>query len=184
MYEGSETTEPFRETVNWIVIRAALPISSHQARLYWLHTLNQILQLDKLREVRAGRYDEESSDKNPMKPLRAIQVRLPDQQRVYSPIQAANSRTLLSSFRSVAGAPDLGFRQWSASVELWFASSCPLLLSVHKDSQMIFDLHSSETLQSNNVPCTYFGFTSSSTLPFRYATYAKTPFIHLIYLFL
>uniref|UniRef100_A0A1I7TKB9 Carbonic anhydrase n=1 Tax=Caenorhabditis tropicalis TaxID=1561998 RepID=A0A1I7TKB9_9PELO len=83
MYEGSETTEPFRETVNWIVIRAALPISSHQ--------------LDKLREVRAGRYDEEFSDKVPMKPLRSI--------------QAASSRTIQSSFRSAAGAPDLGFRQ-------------------------------------------------------------------------
>uniref|UniRef100_A0A8R1DSL9 Alpha-carbonic anhydrase domain-containing protein n=1 Tax=Caenorhabditis japonica TaxID=281687 RepID=A0A8R1DSL9_CAEJA len=83
MYEGSETTEPFRETVNWIVNRAALPISSHQ--------------LDKLREVRAGRYDEESSDKIPMKPLR--------------PIQAAYTRTIQSSFRSAAGAPDLGFRQ-------------------------------------------------------------------------
>ncbi|CAD6194757.1 unnamed protein product [Caenorhabditis auriculariae] len=83
MYDGSETTDPFRETVSWIVMRSAIPISSHQ--------------LDKLREVRAGRYDEESSDRVAMKPLRSI--------------QPANSRTILSSFRSVAGAPDLGFRQ-------------------------------------------------------------------------
>ncbi|VDO24956.1 unnamed protein product [Heligmosomoides polygyrus] len=30
MYEGSETVEPFRETVQWIVFRSALPISSLQ----------------------------------------------------------------------------------------------------------------------------------------------------------
>ncbi|CAI5439121.1 unnamed protein product [Caenorhabditis angaria] len=83
MYEGSETTDPFRETVQWIVIRAALPISSHQ--------------LDKLREVRAGGYHEETSDNLAMKPLRAV--------------QPANSRTIQSSFRSVAGAPDLGFNR-------------------------------------------------------------------------
>ncbi|VDL77064.1 unnamed protein product [Nippostrongylus brasiliensis] len=30
MYEGSETVEPYRETVQWIVFRSALPISSYQ----------------------------------------------------------------------------------------------------------------------------------------------------------
>lgn len=29
-YDGSETTEPYRETVRWIVFRSALPISSYQ----------------------------------------------------------------------------------------------------------------------------------------------------------
>ncbi|EYC11205.1 hypothetical protein Y032_0051g2073 [Ancylostoma ceylanicum] len=81
MYEGSETVEPFRETVHWLVFRSALPISS--------------FQLDRLREVRAGGYDEERE--TPMVPIRAP--------------QAPNSRTVVCSFRSAAGAPDLGFNK-------------------------------------------------------------------------
>lgn len=30
IYDGSETVEPFRETVKWIVFRSAIPISSEQ----------------------------------------------------------------------------------------------------------------------------------------------------------
>lgn len=30
VYEGSETIEPFRETVKWVVFRSAMPISSEQ----------------------------------------------------------------------------------------------------------------------------------------------------------
>lgn len=81
MYEGSETVEPFRETVQWIVFRSALPISS--------------LQLDRLREVRSGGYDEERE--TPMEPIRAP--------------QSPNSRAVICSFRSAAGAPDLGFNK-------------------------------------------------------------------------
>ncbi|PAV67310.1 hypothetical protein WR25_15192 isoform A [Diploscapter pachys] len=81
MYEGSETVEPFRETVHWIVFRSALPISS--------------MQLEKLREVRASGYDEEQE--RSMVPLRGT--------------QQANSRTVISSFRSAAGQPDLGLKK-------------------------------------------------------------------------
>ncbi|CAI4228224.1 unnamed protein product [Auanema sp. JU1783] len=84
MYEGSETVEPFRETANWIVFRSAFPISSHQ--------------LEKLREVRAGGYDEEKE--RPMVSIRQT--------------QAPNSRIVISSFRSAAGAPDLGFSSSSS----------------------------------------------------------------------
>ncbi|KAK6727112.1 hypothetical protein RB195_005048 [Necator americanus] len=58
MYEGSETVEPYRETVHWLVFRSALPISS--------------VQLDRLREIRAGGYDEERE--TPMLPIRAPQA--------------------------------------------------------------------------------------------------------------
>ncbi|CAJ0593487.1 unnamed protein product [Cylicocyclus nassatus] len=72
LYEGSETVEPFRETVQWLVFRSALPISS--------------VQLDRLREIRSGGYDEERE--TPMVPIR--------------PPQAPNSRTVQCSFRSAA----------------------------------------------------------------------------------
>uniref|UniRef100_A0A0K0DF09 Carbonic anhydrase n=1 Tax=Angiostrongylus cantonensis TaxID=6313 RepID=A0A0K0DF09_ANGCA len=81
MYEGSETVEPFRETVQWLIFRSALPISS--------------LQLDCLREIRAGGYDEERETS--MVPIR-------------SP-QSPNSRTVVCSFRSAAGAPNFGFNK-------------------------------------------------------------------------
>ncbi|KAK0426356.1 hypothetical protein QR680_009665 [Steinernema hermaphroditum] len=71
-YEGSETTESFREDVKWIVFRAAIPISSGQ--------------LDKLRELRESRAEDEVEKK--MNPMRAV--------------QSLNSRIVRSSFRSVA----------------------------------------------------------------------------------
>ncbi|KAF8368734.1 cah-6 [Pristionchus pacificus] len=81
VYEGSETVEPFREGVTWIVFRSALPISS--------------AQLERLRTVKSNGYDEEHE--RPMNPLR--------------PIQTLNSRNVVCSFRSGANAPNLGFGQ-------------------------------------------------------------------------
>ncbi|CAJ0574110.1 unnamed protein product, partial [Mesorhabditis spiculigera] len=81
VYDGSETMDPFRETNKWIVLRAAQPISSRQ--------------LDKLRETRSGGYDEEAE--TTMQPIRAT--------------QQPNNRTVLSSFRSAASQPNLGFNQ-------------------------------------------------------------------------
>uniref|UniRef100_A0A1I7ZR36 Alpha-carbonic anhydrase domain-containing protein n=1 Tax=Steinernema glaseri TaxID=37863 RepID=A0A1I7ZR36_9BILA len=72
VYEGSEAVEPFREDVKWIVFRAAIPISSGQ--------------LDKLRELRESRAEDEVEKK--MNPMRAV--------------QSLNSRLVRSSFRSVA----------------------------------------------------------------------------------
>ncbi|PIO73935.1 hypothetical protein TELCIR_04079 [Teladorsagia circumcincta] len=51
--------------------------------------------LDRLREVRSGGYDEERE--TPMEPIR--------------PPQPPNSRSVVCSFRSAAGAPDLGFNK-------------------------------------------------------------------------
>ncbi|CAJ0943971.1 unnamed protein product, partial [Mesorhabditis belari] len=81
VYDGSETVDPFRETVKWIVLRSAQPISSRQ--------------LDKLREVKGGGYDEENERQ--MQPIRSTQQH--------------NNRTILSSFRSAASQPNLGFNQ-------------------------------------------------------------------------
>uniref|UniRef100_A0A1I7SNY0 Alpha-carbonic anhydrase domain-containing protein n=1 Tax=Bursaphelenchus xylophilus TaxID=6326 RepID=A0A1I7SNY0_BURXY len=33
VYEGSETVEPYRETVKWVVFRSAIPVSSEQVRI-------------------------------------------------------------------------------------------------------------------------------------------------------
>jgi len=72
VYDGSETTEPYREDVKWLVFRAAIPISS--------------CQLDKLRDLRGSRVEDEVEKK--MNSIRAI--------------QSPNSRIVRSSFRSVA----------------------------------------------------------------------------------
>lgn len=73
-YDGSETVEPFRETVKWIVCRSAVPISSHQ--------------LEKLRQLRKSRQEDEAEQ-----PLLALR-----------PPQAPNSRIIRSSFKSAAQA--------------------------------------------------------------------------------
>uniref|UniRef100_A0A7E4VV08 Carbonic anhydrase n=1 Tax=Panagrellus redivivus TaxID=6233 RepID=A0A7E4VV08_PANRE len=73
-YEGSETVEPYRETVKWIIFRAATPVSSSQ--------------LDTWRALRRTSHEDEIEEK--MVPLRAL--------------QPANSRIVRSSFKSVAQA--------------------------------------------------------------------------------
>ncbi|VDK17332.1 unnamed protein product [Anisakis simplex] len=77
MYEGSETIAPYRETVQWLIYRSTVSISSHQ--------------LDKLRTLRKEGY--ESEVEHGMLPIRAVQ-----------PI---NGRTIRSSFRSAAQAPPI-----------------------------------------------------------------------------
>jgi carbonic anhydrase len=72
VYEGSETVEPFRESVKWIVFRSALPISSEQ--------------LEKLRRLYRSRAEDEVEE-------HMISIR---------PLQAPNSRLVRSSFKSVA----------------------------------------------------------------------------------
>uniref|UniRef100_A0A914C0A8 Carbonic anhydrase n=1 Tax=Acrobeloides nanus TaxID=290746 RepID=A0A914C0A8_9BILA len=74
VYEGSETIEPFREAVKWIIFRSAVPISS--------------AQLEKLRELCKSRSEDEHEEK-------MLSIR---------PIQPANSRLIRSSFKSVAQA--------------------------------------------------------------------------------
>ncbi|CAD5211651.1 unnamed protein product [Bursaphelenchus xylophilus] len=74
VYEGSETVEPYRETVKWVVFRSAIPVSSEQ--------------LEKLRQLNRTRYEDEVEAK--MTPIR--------------PIQALNGRLARSSFKSVAQA--------------------------------------------------------------------------------
>ncbi|KAI3413768.1 hypothetical protein GPALN_011249 [Globodera pallida] len=74
LYDGSETVEPFRETVKWIVCRSAVPISS--------------AQLEKLRQLRKSRAEDEVEQT--MQPIR--------------PVQPLNSRLVRSSFKSVAQA--------------------------------------------------------------------------------
>ncbi|KAL7077552.1 hypothetical protein ACQ4LE_003305 [Meloidogyne hapla] len=73
-YEGSEAVEPFRETVQWLICRSAIPISSNQ--------------LEKLRELRKSRQEDEVEQ-----PL--LNTR---------PLQPANSRLIRSSFKSAAQA--------------------------------------------------------------------------------
>jgi len=74
VYEGSETIEPFRETVKWIVFRSAIPVSTSQ--------------LDKWRDLKRTRSEEEVEQK--MVPIRIL--------------QPPNGRIVRSSFRSVAQA--------------------------------------------------------------------------------
>jgi len=74
VYEGSETIEPFRETVKWIVFRAAIPISSGQ--------------LEQLRQLKRSRAEDEVEER--MQPIRALQPQ--------------NGRLARSSFKSVAQA--------------------------------------------------------------------------------
>ena len=73
MYEGSETTEPYREVVKWIVFRSAVPISS--------------AQLEKLRALKRSRAEDEVEE-------RILAIRM---------LQSPNSRLVRSSFKSVAG---------------------------------------------------------------------------------
>ncbi|OZC12444.1 carbonate dehydratase, eukaryotic-type [Onchocerca flexuosa] len=73
-YAGSETVQPYRETVQWIIFRATVRISSSQ--------------LDKLRMLKRGGYECEVEET--MLPIRAVQ-----------PI---NGRIIRSSFRSSAQA--------------------------------------------------------------------------------
>nr|CAD2187712.1 unnamed protein product [Meloidogyne enterolobii] len=73
-YEGSEAVEPFRETVQWLICRSAISISSNQ--------------LEKLRELRKSRQEDEVEQ-----PL--LNNR---------PLQPANSRLIRSSFKSAAQA--------------------------------------------------------------------------------
>jgi len=75
VYEGSETIEPYRETVKWIVFRSAIPISSDQ--------------LEKLRELKKSRAEDEVEEKM------VQNIRAP---------QPLNSRLARSSFKSVAQA--------------------------------------------------------------------------------
>lgn len=74
IYEGSETIEPFREAIKWIICRSAVPISSGQ--------------LDKFRQIRKSRAEDEVEEA--MTPIRST--------------QPANSRLIHSSFKSVAQA--------------------------------------------------------------------------------
>ncbi|KAH7727687.1 Eukaryotic-type carbonic anhydrase family protein [Aphelenchoides avenae] len=72
VYEGSETIEPFRETVKWVVFRSAMPISSEQ--------------LEKLRSLYRSRAEDEVEEK-------MVSIR---------PVQPPNSRIVRSSVKSVA----------------------------------------------------------------------------------
>ncbi|KAL3085015.1 hypothetical protein niasHS_010084 [Heterodera schachtii] len=74
LYDGSETAEPFRETVKWVVCRSAVPIST--------------AQLERLRQLRKSRAEDEVEET--MQPIRAV--------------QPLNSRLVRSSFKSVAQA--------------------------------------------------------------------------------
>lgn len=74
LYEGSETVEPFRETVKWLVLRAAIPVSSEQ--------------LEKLRQLNCTGAEHEREQR--MLPIR--------------PVQPLNGRLIRSSFKSVAQA--------------------------------------------------------------------------------
>ncbi|VDK75157.1 unnamed protein product [Litomosoides sigmodontis] len=80
-YVGSETIQPYRETVQWIIFRAAVWISSSQ--------------LDKLRTLKREGYECEVEEM--MSPIRAVQ-----------PI---NGRIIRSSFRSSAHAVQLTEKQ-------------------------------------------------------------------------
>ena len=101
LYEGSETTEPFRECVKWIVFRSAIPISSDQASLqtatsrclfvFCVANFEQQqktarFQLEKLRELKRSRYEDEHEQR--MTPIR--------------PLQALNGRIIRTSLKSVA----------------------------------------------------------------------------------
>ncbi|KAI6181386.1 Carbonic anhydrase 1 [Aphelenchoides besseyi] len=78
VYEGSETIEPYRETVKWIVFRSAIPISSDQVASL----------LEKFRELKSTRAETELEER--MNPIRAV--------------QPLNSRLVRSSFKSAAQA--------------------------------------------------------------------------------
>ncbi|KAI1706183.1 eukaryotic-type carbonic anhydrase domain-containing protein [Ditylenchus destructor] len=77
VYEGSETIEPLREVLKFIVFRAAVPISS--------------IQLETLRELRRSRAEDEVEEK-------MVSIR---------PLQSPNSRVVRSSFKSVAQLNDI-----------------------------------------------------------------------------
>uniref|UniRef100_A0A915ER15 Alpha-carbonic anhydrase domain-containing protein n=1 Tax=Ditylenchus dipsaci TaxID=166011 RepID=A0A915ER15_9BILA len=77
VYEGSETIEPYREVMKFIIFRSAVPISS--------------IQLEKLRELHQSRAEDEVEK-------RMISIR---------PLQPPNSRIVRSSFKNVAQLNDI-----------------------------------------------------------------------------
>jgi len=73
VYEGSETIEPYREVLKWIIWRSAVPISS--------------AQLEKIRDLRKSKAEDEVEE-------RMVAIRS---------LQQINSRLARASFKSVAG---------------------------------------------------------------------------------
>jgi carbonic anhydrase len=74
IYDGSETVEPYREIVKWIIFRSAIPVSSSQ--------------LDTWRHLLRTRSEDEVEEK----------------QHSIRSLQSPNSRIIRSSFKSVAQA--------------------------------------------------------------------------------